>query len=67
MGMPAQLRTQIVKEGQPYVDEPVYVHPRYADYTVIRQSVAQAFGRQERVPQPILVRYETVPLKWVKP
>lgn len=57
------LRTRITRVGQPYVDEPVYAEPK--PISEIDRAIRQLFG--SRIPQRVLVRYETKRLRWVKP
>lgn len=57
------LKTAIEREGQPYVDDPVYVRPN--PVSLIQASVARAFGI--RLPVPLQIGYERVRLRWRKP
>ncbi|CAB5221010.1 hypothetical protein UFOVP241_63 [uncultured Caudovirales phage] len=52
-----------VKDGQPYVDEPVYLMARKENQ--VEMTVRTMF---ERPPPPdILQHYQRVPLRWMKP
>ena len=60
--MTAPLRTTI-SDGQPYVDEPVYIEP-------IRETFLEAAIREifKRRPLPrLLTHYDRVKLRWMKP
>lgn len=62
MGKAPPLRTTLV-DGQNYLDEPVYVKPLPA--SELERSLSRAFGRPQL--KPILVAYEHVRLRWMKP
>lgn len=51
---------KIKKHGQPYLDEPVYATPK-----PVGAAVVAALGMTP--PGPVLVAYDRVQLKWVKP
>lgn len=58
------LVTTIKREGQPFVDEPIYVDPKPVSY--LRRAIAAAFGSE--VPmRPVIIGYERVRLNWIKP
>lgn len=59
------LKTTITKEGQPYVDEPVFVSPKPELDTTIAQVVRAIFGRPPL--RRILLGYQRTRLRWVKP
>lgn len=56
------MKTEITEYGQKFVDRPVVLKPKPA-------SLAQAVSRAHGHPpvKPILIGYERVNLKWVKP
>lgn len=65
--MSTDLKTTI-KDGQRYVDEPVYVDPKREPFDVLRASVALALGGQKEPPKhSIVVRHERVRLRWLRP
>jgi hypothetical protein len=74
--------TAITRKGQPYVDEPVVIHPRRP--SELTWAVWGALGTREeylafaddgqyrsvksrRVPDPIQVGWQRVYLNWIKP
>jgi hypothetical protein len=57
-----ELKPTIEREGQEYVDDPVFVDPVRS--TPIERSLAAAYGR--KLPQPIQVGHERVRLQWMK-
>ena len=62
--------TQVEKEGQRYVDEPVYVEPRVDKNFILQASIAAIFSKQPmhfELPKPILVGHNRVRLRWMEP
>ena len=59
----SELKPTVTRDGQRYMDEAVYAMPKRAK--PIDVAVAQAFNRQP--PQPIVVDYNRVRLRWMKP
>ena len=60
------LRTKVLKKGQPYLDEPVTVHPKRV--STIEESLGKALDPNwERSRRPLLTRHERVKLNWIKP
>lgn len=58
----------ITKEGQPYLDKPVYALPKQESYDTLKMSVMAAWGRQPGdQPKPIIVRHDRKELQWMKP
>jgi hypothetical protein len=57
------LLTTIERDGQEFLDEPVYVHPK--KLSLIEASIAKAFNIA--MSAPIAVRHERVKLRWMKP
>lgn len=57
----APLRTTLV-DGQPYVDDPVYVKPN--PIPTLERALGAAFGRP--LPEPIMVGHERVRLRWMQ-
>jgi hypothetical protein len=49
-----------LKDGDPYVDEPIVAMPK-------RLSTAVAVAFRHRAPKPITVGHERVMLRWMKP
>lgn len=58
-----KLQTTIDRDGQSYVDDPVYAFPKMP--TPVESAVAAAFERE--MPRPITVGHERVRLRWMKP
>ena len=61
--MNAPIKTNITHVGQPYVDEPCYCNPLPASQ--LDRHMAVIFKR--KLPEPILVAYQKVNLRWMKP
>ena len=62
------LRPTIEKDGQKYVDEPVYVMPKTDGRDRVREAVEEAFGGPGfQMRKPIVVRHDRVYLSWMKP
>jgi len=59
----SQERRAILKEGQAYFDEPVYLLPN--PVPVLDQLIMKMFGREP--PKKILKSYERIMLRWIKP
>ena len=59
----APLLTEIEKDGQEYLDRPIYAKPK--EESIIASSVKSAFGRRKAIP--IAIGLERVFLQWVKP
>lgn len=55
----------ITKVGQRFADYPIYVRPKKIG--AITQSVQSIFNPQSPLPRPIMVGYERVELRWMKP
>jgi hypothetical protein len=51
-----------MSDGQPYVDEPVYCKP--LPVSELDRHMAFIFNR--KLPEPILVAYQKVNLRWMK-
>lgn len=85
--MSQALRTA-VRDGQPYVDQPVYAKPKLVQRNVAlalgdappdpRAKLACVFRHRDgrdtdrpwqpvQVPMPLLVRYDRIALRWMKP
>ena len=58
----APMRTAVV-DRQNYVDEPVYAKPK--PVPALDRAIATVFGRTQ--PGVILLGYERVRLRWMKP
>ena len=60
-------KTSIAREGQRFVDEPVFVTHMPKPVSVLTESIAHAF--RSPLPRPIreLSHYNRVPLRWHKP
>jgi hypothetical protein len=58
------LKPTIQRQGQKYVDDPIYIDAKQV--SIIESSVARAFGRRAQ-KRPLLVGHERVKLKWIKP
>lgn len=56
------MKTVITKEGQPFVYEPVYVHPNLSK---VGRVIGAAF--ESKLPEPIVTHHERIRLRWVKP
>jgi len=56
------LKTTVEKDGQPFVDKPIYARPKQE--SAIESGVREAFKR--RGPIPILIAHERVLLQWMK-
>lgn len=54
----------VTKEGQPYVDQPIYAKPK--DKSALTDAVAEAFGVRDG-PRQIQISSERVRLRWMKP
>ena len=52
-----------VKDGQPYVDEPVYIDPKQE--TILEAAIRDIFKR--RPARRLLSHYDRVKLRWMKP
>ena len=52
-----------IKDGQPYVDEPVYLEPKRE--SKLQTSIREIFERPA-APQ-LLSHYDRVKLRWMKP
>lgn len=63
----SNLKTEITKRGQHYVDEPVYVHPRQPDIMAYYVNIALNPKAPPKMPKSILVGYKRLLLNWVKP
>lgn len=61
--MISTLRTTIKCEGQPFVDEPIHVYP--IPETELQGAIRAMFRR--RSPPPLIIGYERVRLRWMKP
>jgi hypothetical protein len=60
------LLTSIKNVGQPYVDEPIKVNP--LPISRLEGAIAGAFGGSiDRQKAPIVVSYQRIRLRWVKP
>lgn len=59
-----EIQTEIMHEGQQYLDTPVYVQPKYENMLSI--CIQSAYGNFQVKP-PLLVGYERAKLKWMKP
>jgi hypothetical protein len=57
------IKLYIEKEGQRYVDAPVYAHPK--KQLPIELALTELFHRA--LPRPIPIAYDRVPLRWVSP
>ena len=55
--------TEITHHGQPFIDEPIVAQPKRVD--PVDFAVAAMFGRP--LAQPLLLGYERVQLRWIKP
>ena len=66
---PKPLRTAITHEGQPYVDEPVYVSPKPVSQLAFSVSAAFNDGQPsaDLNKKRLLVGYQMTRLKWMKP
>lgn len=76
-----EIKTSIAQEGQRYLDEPVMAEIAKRFTSPLADALAQALGnvryyrdsngmpRSERMdlPKPILLRYERINLRWMKP
>lgn len=64
-------RTAITKDGQRYVDEPVYSHLRMDQHSSIAHAVSAAFNggvSKLAIAGPrVLLGYQRVCLRWMKP
>jgi hypothetical protein len=60
-----QVLDKVLRVGQEFIDEPIYVKPRGEHMTLIARSLRIAYGRKDQ--KPILVRHERVKLRWMKP
>lgn len=68
-------------DGQSYIDDPVYVGPAPHLLTKLADALAEIYGhvyyvtganggqirKRSDVPEPLLVRYNHVKLRWMKP
>ena len=61
------LKTQIMKSGQPYFDEPVHLHPKPPEMMALHVKVALYPERPLKMPKSLLVGHERTRLNWVKP
>ena len=61
-----QIKTTL-RDGQKFVDDPVYVYPRYDLCTPLTESVAAIFGTQGTLSRPLLTHYERTRLRWMRP
>jgi hypothetical protein len=59
------LRTAVLSDGQPYVDEPVYVEISKAK--PLASEIAAMFGRAVSAQIKELSHYHHVRLRWMKP
>lgn len=60
--------TEVKREGQKFLDEPVYASPKPELITNIALSVGAAFNEgRPRAPRRILLGHERVQLRWMKP
>ena len=59
-------RPHVLREGQPFVDDPVLVHPKPVNVPMLA-AVAEAFGVKPEIREPIVVNTERVRLRWMKP
>jgi len=57
------IKHNVEKEGQRYVDELVYAHPK--KQRLIEVELAGMLRRA--LPRPIPIGYDGVPLRWVTP
>ena len=65
--MRGPIKTQIVRDGQPYVDRPVYVERKRP--SALEEAIARAFAETAppapRMPQRVVVAYDRQPLRWM--
>ena len=59
------VKDKITKEGQEYVDDPVYTFPK--PKSAISRAVSHALDPNAPPPKPILLGHERVTLRWMKP
>lgn len=60
------IKESIERDGQSYIDEPIYAQPK--DRTLVSLLVEAAFNRGEvRLQRPVLLHHERVRLHWLKP
>ena len=52
-----------IQDGQPYVDEPVYLEPK--PETLLQAAIREVFKRP--AARRLLSHYERVKLRWMKP
>ena len=52
-----------IADGQPYYDEPVYCNP----LPISQLDRHMAFIFKRKLPEPILVAYQKVNLRWMTP
>lgn len=63
--MKAPIKTEVTKEGQSYVDEPVYHIVGNAKPLAL--SIAGILGREVNPVIKTLSHYKRIPLRWVSP
>lgn len=56
--------TTTIKEGQQFVEDPIYLLPKRP--SLVEISVAEAFGKYQIKPR-LLQGHERVKLRWVNP
>lgn len=60
----SEIKTVIEHDGQPYVDDPIYAHPK--PVSAMEGSIGAAFNNL-RKQKAIVTGYERVKLRWLKP
>lgn len=56
------IKEMVTQDGQPYVDDPVYAHPKRE--SLIAESIAVHFNSPRK--KPVVIGHERVKLNWLK-